>query len=157
MCVNDATVKILSSLEEIIAALPGLGYSNAIIQDGVGFISIRKNEKNFNAVLMIEETPTGKERLVTTCQIALRGDFSSANWLPLCEALQDMNTRIHPFATGTLTGADNPELENKEEESPVVLISSIAIGDLSPEELGQQMEDLRIALTSVIKVLDLYT
>jgi len=146
--------KKLGTMEEIIEAMNGFGYT-ATLQDEVGFMSIDKAGEEFNPVLMIEDKE-GKKKLVITCQIAQQGDIEYHELVECLTALLDINTRIHPFAIGLITGADNPELDGKEDESPIVIISSIAIGDLCVDELKAQIDDLRVALTSSLKVLDLF-
>jgi len=146
--------KKLGTMQEIIDAIQGFGYT-ATLQEGVGFMTIHKSGKKFNPVLMTEGEK-GKEKLVITCQIAKQGDIDEHNLLECMTALLDINTRIHPFAIGLITSADNPELDGKEDESPIVLISSVAVGDLCVDELKVQIEDLRVALTSSLKVLDLF-
>ncbi len=132
----------IHSLSEMADLLEDSGYH---VAHGDQFLAVKvphTGHEPKNALLTIDEI---RNKLIISCRVARYGDIQEDRLAAFQAALLDANTRIDPFAFATITDQDDPDI-GSEENWVVVLIESLLMGDLSPEELNTAMTDLAHAL-----------
>lgn len=142
------TKENVGSLSEMAELLEDGGFHVAM---GDGFLAVkvqRADKEPAHALLTIDEI---RNKLVISCRVARYGDIPEDRLPAFQAALLDANTRIDPFAFATITDQDDPDLDSPDEWI-VVLIESLRLGDLCPDELMTAMQDLAQALPSADEI-----
>ncbi len=142
------TKENVGSLSEMAELLEDGGFHVAM---GDGFLAVkvqRADKEPAHALLTIDEI---RNKLVISCRVARYGDIPEDRLPAFQAALLDANTRIDPFAFATITDQDDPDLDSPDEWI-VVLIESLQLGDLCPDELMTAMQDLAQALPSADEI-----
>lgn len=142
------TKENVGSLSEMAEVLEDGGFHVAM---GDGFLAVkvpRADKAPAHALLTIDEI---RNKLVISCRVALYGDIPEEKLPAFQAALLDANTRIDPFAFATITDQDDPDLDSPDEWI-VVLIESLRLGDLCPDELMTAMQDLGQALPTADEI-----
>lgn len=143
------TKEQVSTLAEMAEVLEDGGYRVAA---GEEFLAVKVPhglKEPLHALLTIDEI---RQKLVISCKVARYGEIPEAKLPAFQAALLDANTRIDPFAFATITDQDDPDLSSPA-DWVVVLIESLRLGDLSPEELTTAMEDLATTMPVVDELL----
>jgi hypothetical protein len=144
----NMTKENVGSLSEMAELLEDGGFHVAM---GDGFLAVkvqRADKEPAHALLTIDEI---RNKLVISCRVARYGDIPEDRLPAFQAALLDANTRIDPFAFATITDQDDPDLDSPDEWI-VVLIESLRLGDLCPDELMTAMQDLAQALPSADEI-----
>lgn len=141
----------IETLEQVAAVLETQGYDARLLPNEAVMVDIGGSEQPFAAVITRNED--GAE-FVLTCQLAVLGDLDDDLSTQFMLAALDANTAIRPFAFAVISDSDDATLVEPE-EWPVVLTSSIPVGDLSEGELCVAMDGLWRALTVAAPVLKL--
>lgn len=141
----------IETLEQVAEVLESQGYDARLIPDEAVMVDVGGSESPFAAV--ITQNADGAE-FVLTCQLAELGDIDEDLSAQFMLAALDANTAIRPYAFAVISDSDDPALEEVE-KWPVVLTSSIPVGDLSSGELCVAMDGLWSALTAAAPVLKL--
>jgi hypothetical protein len=139
----------VATLAEMAEVLEDSGYH---VAGGDGFLAVKvphASHPDAHALLTLDEI---RNKLIISCRVAKYGDIPESKLSAFQAALLDANTRIDPFAFATITDQDDPDLESPD-EWVVVLIESLRMGDLSPEELTTAIEDLAHALPVADEIL----
>ncbi len=132
----------IHSLSEMADLLEDSGFH---VAHGDQFLAVKvphSGHEPKNALLTIDEI---RNKLIISCRVARYGEIKADRLSAFQAALLDANTRIDPFAFATITDQDDPDIESSD-DWVVVLIESMPMGDLSPEELNTAMADLAHAL-----------
>lgn len=136
------TKEHIHTLEEIGAVLEDSGFH---VAEGEQFLAVKVphcGHEPKNALVTIDEI---RNKLIISCRVARYGDIQPDRLSAFQAALLDANTRIDPFAFATITDQDDPDIGSSD-NWVVVLIESMPLGDLSPDELNTAMADLAHAL-----------
>ena len=141
----------IETLEQVLEVLEAQGYKAQMIPGGAVAVEIGGAQEPFTAV--ITQTEDGAE-LVVTCQLAVLGDMDEELSAQFMLAALDANTALRPYAFAVISDTDDAELEDAD-QWPVVLTSSVPIGDLSEGELCVAMDGLWRALSVAGPVLKL--
>lgn len=141
----------IQTLEQVAEVLELQGYNVRCLPEEAVMLDVGGAEKPFAAVITKSEDGA---KFVVTCQLAELGDIDEALSGQFMLAALDANTQLCPYALAIISDADQPELEN-EDKWPIVLTSSMPIGDLSSEELTVSIDELWQALTIAGPVLKL--
>ena len=144
------TKETLGTLAEMAEVLEDSGYR---VANGEEFLAVKVphgSKEPLNALLTIDDI---REKLVISCKVTRYGDIAEAKLPAFQAALLDANTRIDPFAFATITDQDDPDLSSPE-DWVVVLIESLRLGDLSPDELRTAIQDLSAALPVADQVME---
>jgi hypothetical protein len=147
---GDMTKEHIQSLDEMAAVLEDSGYH---VAEGDQFLAVKvpnPGREPKNALLTIDEI---RNKLIISCRVVRYGDIQEERLAAFQAALLDANTRIDPFAFATITDQDDPDIGD-EANWVVVLIASMPLGDLSPDELNTAMADLAHALPIAEEVLE---
>ena len=153
----------VNNLQQIAEHLSSSGY--AVIEDDNQLsTAVVIGEDHYPVALSIIDNA-----LKVTCQLGAVGDLvesiyaGDAHVGSLTEnpemvsaffvGLLNLNVSICPFATAILSEDDDGDLSN----DPVVLIDSVPMGDLSPEELTALMDSLRKGVMIAVRKLGLVT
>jgi hypothetical protein len=132
----------IHSLSEMAEFLEDSGFH---VAHGEQFLAVKvphTGHEPKNALLTIDDI---RNKLIISCRIARYGDIQPDRLPAFQAALLDANTRIDPFAFATITDQDDPDIGSAD-NWVVVLIESLPLGDLSPDELNTAMADLAHAL-----------
>ena len=141
----------IETLEQVLDVLEAQGYKARLIPGGAVAVEVGGANEPFSAVITASEE--GAE-FVITCQLAVLGDIEEELSAQFMLAALDANTALRPYAFAVISDTDDPELEDAD-QWPVVLTSSIPVGDLSEGELGVAMDGLWSALSAAGPVLKL--
>ena len=141
----------ISTLDQVAAVLDKQGYKTRLLPDEAVMLDIGGAESPFVAVVTMDE---GVSQFIVTCQLAELGDLDEEKSPQFMMAALDANTVVRPYAFAVISDSDDPALQAPE-KWPVVLTSSLPIGDLSESELSQSMDELWLALTAAGPVLKL--
>ncbi len=141
----------IETLEQVADVLERQGYDARLLPGEAVMMDIGGSKHPFAAVITKNED--GAE-FVVTCQLAELGDLDEELSAQFMLAALDANTAIRPYAFAVISDSDDPELAEPE-KWPVVLTSSVPIGDLSEGELCVAMDGLWSALTAAAPVLKL--
>ena len=136
------TKEHIHTLEEMAALLEDSGFH---VAQGDQFLAVKvphAGHEPKNALLTIDEI---RNKLIISCRVARYGDIQENRLSAFQAALLDANTRIDPFAFATITDQDDPDIGSSD-NWVVVLIESMPMGDISPDELNTAMTDLAHAL-----------
>lgn len=144
-------VENITTLEQIAEVLEAQGYQPRLLPGEAVMMDVGGSDKPFAAV--ITENSASKA-FVVTCQLAVLGDLDEAKSAQFMLAALDANTAIRPYAFAVISESDDPALDSPE-KWPVVLTSSIPVGDLSETELIRAVDDLWQALTTGAPILKL--
>ena len=102
--------------------------------------SIVVDVHGFSTALTIED-----KVLTFQCRIMTQGQVVGREaWRDALEIGGDINTVISPYGIGYYGERD--DFEGEEEDSPVVLISKVPLGDFTAKELKYQMDSLLKAI-----------
>lgn len=141
----------IETLEQVAEVLESQGYKVRLVPSEAVMIDIGGAKHPFPAVI----TQSADEgQFVITCQLAVLGDLAEGQTTQFMLAALDANTAIRPYAFAIISDTDNPELED-EDQWPIVLTSSVPVGDLSDGELCVAIDDLWCALAAAAPVLKL--
>lgn len=141
----------IETLEQVAEVLESQGYDARLVPDEAVMVDVGGAEQPFAAV--ITRNADGAE-FVLTCQLAALGDLDEELSTQFMLAALDANTAIRPFAFAVISDTDDSKLAEPE-QWPVVLTSSVPVGDLSEGELCVAMDGLWRALTAAAPVLKL--
>ncbi|VGO16489.1 hypothetical protein PDESU_05080 [Pontiella desulfatans] len=141
----------IETLEQVAGVLESQGYDARLVSGEAVMVDVGGSEHPFAAV--VTKNDNGAE-FVLTCQLATLGDIEEDLSAQFMLAALDANTAIRPFAFAVISDTDDPALAEPE-QWPVVLTSSIPVGDLSEGELCVAMDGLWSALTAAAPVLKL--
>lgn len=141
----------IETLEQVAEVLETQGYDARLVPDEAVLIDVGGAEQPFAAVVTKNDDGAA---FVVTCQLAVLGDLDEELSAQFMLAALDANTAIRPYAFAIISDSDDPSLDTPE-AWPVVLTSSIPVGELSEGELSVAMDGLWSALTSASPVLKL--
>mgnify|MGYP000754800948 CR=1 FL=1 len=137
---------MLKTVADIAGVLEARGYEIQV--DASNIITKLGAQANpYTAVLHL-----GGDKLNITCELAKLGEFSEENLSLLAFQALSANTVVDPYAFAIIDSSDDPEIENAEDFT-LVLIDTIPTTDLSEEELVFAMDKLWDALTESVDVL----
>ena len=142
---ND--IKTLVDVERILAEQ---GYKPQLNENSVA-VPVGSESAPFPCIILMDET-----NLTISCEITTWGQMTSKITDEMKEdfflSLLDMNSQTLPYAFSVLTDIDG---EGDDRESwPVVLIDSLAVGDISQDELLSSMRSLSAALLTAKNLFD---
>lgn len=141
----------ITTLEQVAAVLENQGYAVRLEAGGAVMLDVSGADHPFVAVVTKNEESS---QFVVTCQVATLGDLNEELSAQFMLAALDANTVLRPYAFAVVSDSDDPALDAPE-KWPIVLTSSMPIGDFSEAELITAMDDLWEALTTASPVLKL--
>ena len=131
----------LTSLSTIASTLSNAGYITSESENAV-FVDLLHDGKEYPAVLQLQE-----DSLHVTCQLGKLSDFDQdALSLVSVNALA-ANVEMLPYAFAIIKPAQDAAVEAVA-ESPLVLINSVPVDDLSDDELLWAVRKLQSALVA---------
>lgn len=136
------TKDLICSFDDIANVLEDNGLA---VAKGEQFLAVKvphAGHEPKTALITIDEI---RNKVVLTCRIACYGDIPEDRIPAFQAAMLDANTRTDPFAFATIADQDEPDTDDPRDWS-VVLIESLPLADLCPEELNIAIEDLAHAL-----------
>jgi hypothetical protein len=142
----------IKTLKQIHETLVQLGYEASLKENSVA-LKVGGIEQPFPAVITHNKLT---EHFQITCMVATLGKVPESKLAAFALAALDANHRIVPYAYALISEASDPT-HDKPEDWPVVLMDSLPIGDLSPEELSASMQSLVAALVDSRQVLGMFT
>ena len=129
----------LKSLTSIAHTLKEAGYATTKGDDAV-FVELRHEDQVRAAVLEIEDGA-----LHVTCQLAKLSDFDQDQLSLVAVNALAANVEMLPYAFAIIKPAEDADADAVS-ESPLVLINSVPIEDLSEDELLWDIQRLQSAL-----------
>ena len=129
----------LKSLTSIAHTLEEAGYATTQAEDAV-FVELRHEDQVRAAVLELEEGA-----LHVTCQLAKLSDFDQDQLSLVAVNALAANVEMLPYAFAIIKPADGADAEDVS-NSPLVLINSVPVEDLSEDELLWDIQRLQSAL-----------
>jgi hypothetical protein len=129
----------LKSLPSIALTLEAAGYTTTHNEDAV-FVELRHAELVRPAVLELED-----DALHLTCQLAKLSDFDQDQLSLVAVNALAANVEMLPYAFAIIKPADGADAEAVA-DSPLVLINSVPVEDLSEDELLWDIQRLQSAL-----------
>ena len=141
----------IETLEQVADVLESQGYTPRLEDGKAVMLDVGGVHQPFAAVITKDEE---QAELVITCQLAELGDIDEELSAQFMLAALDANTAIRPYAFAVISDSDDPALAEPE-KWPVVLTSSIPVGDLSEGELNVAVDRLWSALSAAAPVLKL--
>lgn len=136
------TKELIRSFDDMANALEDSGFQ---VAQGDQFLALKVphvGHEPKTALITIDEI---RNKAIITCRVARYGDIPEDRLPAFQAAMLDANTRVDPFAFATIADQDEPDTDSPDEWA-VVLIESLPLADLSPEELNIAIEDLAQAL-----------
>lgn len=131
----------LTSLSTIASTLSNAGYITSESENAV-FVDLLHDGQEYPAVLQLQE-----DSLHVTCQLGKLSDFEQdALSLVAVNALA-ANVEMLPYAFAIIKPAQDADVEAVA-ESPLVLINSVPMNDLSEDELLWALRKLQSALVA---------
>lgn len=141
----------IETLEQVMEVLEAQGYAPRLDTDRAVMVDIGGANQPFVAVITKDDA---NAELSITCQLAELGDIDEERSGQFMLGALDANTAIRPYAFAVISDTDDATLEDPE-RWPIVLTSSVPIGDLSEGELCVAMDSLWSALSAASPVLKL--
>lgn len=133
---------MLRSLSEIASELTQAAYP-ARVEDDVLVTKIG----NFRVAMVVVD-----DYLSITCHVVKLGEIREDSLPEFFAAAVAKNMQLNPYALAMITSAYDPELID-ESEYQIVLTNKVSLHSFDAPELGQAMQDLRTALSSIRDVL----
>jgi hypothetical protein len=136
------TKELVRTFEDIANVLEDNGLA---VAKGDQFLAVKvphAGHEPKTALITIDEI---RNKVILTCRVACYRDIAYDRIPAFQAAMLDANTRTDPFAFATIPDQDEPETDDPGNWS-VVLLESLSLTDLSPEELIIAIEDLAHAL-----------
>lgn len=133
----------MKTLREINDCLGKLGHMPILNDDHI-VLPIGGSDNPFTSVLNIDD---GKLKIV--CQLATFGQIGEDKFGEFSTLALDLNSVIVPYAIALITGSATGDEEDNILESPVVLIDTVPLSDLSECELQSSIHSLLGALIEV--------
>lgn len=141
----------IETLEQVSEVLEAQGYKPRLDAGKSVRIDVGGANEPFAAVITKDDD---QSELVITCQLAALGDIDEELSTQFMLAALDVNTAIRPYAFAIISDTDDPSLAEAQ-KWPVVLTTSIPVGDLSEGELCVAIDRLWSALSAAAPVLKL--
>jgi hypothetical protein len=136
----------LKSLNSIASTLEEAGYSTTRDESAI-FVEIAHDGQIYPAVLQLQD-----DALHVTCQLGKLSDFEPDQLSLVTINALAANVEMLPYAFAIIkpdSGADVSAVE----DSPLVLINSVPVADLSEDELLWDLQKLQSALLSALNAI----
>ena len=129
----------LKSLHTIASTLEDAGYTTTHDENAV-FVELHHDGKPYPAVLQLQD-----DALHLTCQLGKLSDFDQDQLSLVAVNALAANVEMLPYAFAIIKPTDGADAEAVS-ESPLVLINSVPIEDLSEDEVLWDLQKLQSAL-----------
>jgi hypothetical protein len=141
----------IETLEQVAEVLVAQGYAPRLEDGQAVMLDVGGTHQPFAAVITKDDASA---ELVITCQLAELGDIDEERSAQFMLGALDANTAIRPYAFAVISDTDDAAFAEAE-KWPIVLTSSVPIGDLSEGELCVALDGLWNALSAAGPVLKL--
>lgn len=136
----------LKSLNSIASTLEGAGYSTTRDENAI-FVEMAHDGQIYPAVLQLQD-----DALHVTCQLGKLSDFEQDQLSLVTLNALAANVEMLPYAFAIIKPGGEADL-SAVEDSPLVLINSVPVADLSEDELLWDLQKLQSALLSALNAI----
>lgn len=141
----------MDSLADILEGLQSLGYVGQLNEEGTVLTSAFGNiESDINIVLTVDEATNAVK---ITSPLAVLGQFNEESIPELFAEALRANLDIAPFAYSIVSDVDGDGEIDPAEQWPLVLTTSVPLGDFSLSELEYYISSLGQAISKARPVL----